>query len=85
MSIEIGLDSDPLAVLSSQVKFIAEQENSGIEAKYMKVRCGCLKIIKWSYAYRCLYCVIFYCRECAEDHFGQTVQDYRNKPPAETE
>lgn len=24
-------------------------------------------------AYRCLYCGVFYCKECAEEHFGMRV------------
>ena len=79
MCIEIGQYSKSLDILASQVRFIAEQEGDEIPAKHLKVRCPCLKLVKWSYAYRCLYCGVFFCKECAEEHFGKTVDEYRRE------
>lgn len=79
MCLEIGEISDPIKIMESQVRFIKDQEDMDLKAKFLQVRCVCLKLVKMKYAYRCLYCGIFYCRECAEQHFGKTVAEYRSE------
>lgn len=41
--------------------------------------CGCARAI--NRAVRCLYCDIWYCERCAEEHFGETRADYRKRNP----
>lgn len=77
MCLEIGELTDPMAILDSQIRFIRDQDTH--PASSLKVRCVCLKLVSIRYAYRCLYCGIFYCRECAEQHFGKTVAEYRSE------
>jgi len=77
MCMEIGELTGQTAILESQVRFIKTQENDEIPARHLKIRCVCMKLINMKYAYRCLYCEIFYCRECAEQHFGKTVDESR--------
>jgi hypothetical protein len=36
----------------------------------VKVTCTCGKNISLRYAYKCLYCGIFFCKSCAKNHFG---------------
>lgn len=38
---------------------------------------GCLRKLKIMWLYRCLYCSLYFCKECAEHHFGASVP----KPP----
>jgi len=56
-----------------QLSMIKEQSKLGKAADKTTVRCGCHKKVKLIYAYRCLYCSIWYCKECAEEHFGMKV------------
>ncbi len=37
---------------------------------------GCEREFALSVMYRCLYCGIWYCEPCAEQHFGQTIAAY---------
>ena len=61
-----------------QVKLIKQQVADEIPLQHAKIRCGCLKLVPWQYMYRCLYCGIWYCKECAEEHFGaKTMEDTR--------
>lgn len=53
--------------------------DTNVPAKVLSVRCGCLKKLKLKYAYRCFYCSVFFCKECAELHFGQTVKHYKRE------
>jgi hypothetical protein len=32
-------------------------------------------------AYKCLYCGQWYCMQCAEEHFGKTITQYREEHP----
>ena len=40
------------------------------------VTCGCGQARALTMAFRCLYCGEWFCRNCAEIHFGQTVQEW---------
>ncbi|MCK5606414.1 hypothetical protein KAR91_31220 [Candidatus Pacearchaeota archaeon] len=53
-----------------QLRLIIDQEKNKTPSQFLKIRCGCNKLIQWKYMYRCLYCGIWFCRECAEKHFG---------------
>ncbi len=77
MCLDIAERNDKLSIMASQVKFIKQQEKDEIPAKHTKIRCSCLTLVRWVDAYRCLYCGIFYCRACAEQHFGKTIEEYR--------
>ncbi|MDH5612233.1 MAG: hypothetical protein OEY66_07245 [Gammaproteobacteria bacterium] len=59
--------------MHEQIKFIKLQEKDNIPLVHTKIRCGCLKLVNYLYMYRCLYCGVFYCKECAEEHFGYKV------------
>ena len=42
-----------------------------------KITCaGCQIQAPIRFLFRCLYCGIWYCKTCAEDHFGETRADY---------
>jgi hypothetical protein len=58
-----------------QIKFIRTQEKDDVPVSRIKLRCGCHKLAKWQYMYRCLYCGVWYCKECAEEHFGAKVPE----------
>lgn len=64
-----------------QLKFIKVQEKDGIPVARTTIRCGCHKLVKYIYMYRCLYCGVWYCKECAEKHFGAKVAQPMPGPP----
>jgi hypothetical protein len=49
----------------------------------IKIHCPCGKRDVWSSMFRCLYCGIFFCKECAQIHFGYRVE--ATKPPSNKE
>lgn len=59
-----------LKFLSFQLSMIKEQAGWGMTADKTTVKCGCHKKVKLIHAYRCLYCQVWYCKTCAEEHFG---------------
>ncbi len=62
-----------LVFMGWQLKMIKEQVGWGMAADKVTVKCGCHKKVKVLYAHRCLYCGIYYCRNCAQEHFGNKV------------
>lgn len=81
MCVHIGKAETSSEIVEHQARFIKEQEDNGTPANVLSVRCPCLKLVRVKHAYRCLYCNIFFCKECAEKHFGQTVEEYRTANP----
>lgn len=43
------------------------------------VTCPCGRKQYVHLSYRCLYCGIWFCVFCAQEHFGQTIDDYYEK------
>jgi hypothetical protein len=60
---------------------LVKQWRDACETNCITCCCGQLRHI--TKAFRCLYCGEWYCQNCAEDHFGQTVQDWVEKKRAE--
>lgn len=84
MCLEIGNAETAQDIIYQQLKFIATQEKEGFSSSAIKIRCGCLKLVPWKYMHRCLYCSVFFCKECAEQHFGKTIEQYRAENPTHT-
>ena len=66
---------ETLAMLDRQIRHIISQQKDEVPAKFTKIRCCCNKLVLWKYAYRCLYCSLWFCRECAQLHFGYRIPD----------
>jgi len=63
---------DPTANMSIPDKRAAyKKQYKQIRGKCPDVTCVCGKTINMHYAYRCLYCGIYFCETCAKAHFGQ--------------
>lgn len=59
-----------------------EKQTAESKDKYRPfVRCGCMRKLWMHEAYKCLYCDEWYCKTCAESHFGKTVEQYRIENP----
>lgn len=58
-------------------KAVLRQQSSEVFHINARITCGCGASVLAGLGYRCLYCSIFMCQACAEEHFGETVQAYR--------
>ncbi len=59
-----------LEIMTNQIRVIKKQESDEIPTKFTRIRCVCNNFVIWRYMYRCLYCGIWFCEACAEEHFG---------------
>lgn len=63
-------------IVKNQIKETIEQTAQGVVFRLGTITCPC----GWSrgimHLYRCLYCKVYFCMSCAEEHFGQTVEEY---------
>ncbi len=79
MCLTVGESENSQQVIYEQLKFIKAQEDDQVPSSNIKIRCGCLRLVSWKYMHRCLYCSVFFCKECAEEHFGKTVAQYKTE------
>lgn len=70
-----------LEVIRDQHSELYAQSEARIEVLLATVTCPCGGKRGITKAVRCLYCDIWYCEMCAEQHFGQTRKEYRDKNP----
>ena len=49
------------------------------QAKGNAVSCECGMTMPLRFAYRCLYCGVFFCQACAEIHFGKSRKQYNKE------
>jgi hypothetical protein len=56
---------------AEQIRLLHSQEKDGVPLMKAKIRCGCHKLLPWWVMIKCLYCGVFYCPTCAEEHFGK--------------
>jgi hypothetical protein len=77
MCIEIAFAGSAAEVVESQKRFIADQTAIGVPSQHLCIRCPCLRKVQWGQMYKCLYCEMWLCRKCAEEHFGKTVEQYK--------
>lgn len=70
---------ETLAFVQKQVANIKSQEAIGVPSQHVKVRCGCNKYSRWLYMFQCLYCRVWFCKECAEEHFGKRAPKWSNQ------
>ena len=60
-----------------QTKETVDQEARGVTVRLATVTCPCDRKRSLMHMYKCLYCSVWFCKECAEEHFGKTVEQYR--------
>lgn len=72
-------------ILASQwrkkLAFVGKQTKQAMVLQNPTCKCHCHKLLHMKNAYKCLYCGQWYCKKCAEEHFGKTVAEYRNENP----
>ena len=72
-------ERDPDGVNLDKRAFVRKQTEQVMDKGRPFVRCGCLRKLQMYQAYKCLYCEEWYCRECAEVHFGKTVEEHQKE------
>lgn len=64
-------DGERLPILQA----IKEQAGELYDRDVPQVTCPCGKEVDLDYAFRCLYCEVFFCKRCAREHFGPQEDD----------
>lgn len=59
--------------MEQQTKLIVKQHSLGVPVRHVKMKCGCGTEKRLIDMFRCLYCGIYYCKWCAEEHFGMRI------------
>lgn len=69
------LDKDSIQWI--QVEESVKQEAAGVTVRLATLTCVCGQARGIMLMYQCLYCRVWFCHQCAEEHFGKTVAEYR--------
>jgi hypothetical protein len=77
----VSVDRDKIT--RDQLKESVAQDEAGITVRLATTTCPCGRIRSNFYMYRCLYCEVMFCNTCAEEHFGQTVAEYKARAAEE--
>jgi hypothetical protein len=61
--------------------FLRRQWSDAVEKRTIKCTCGKKRALEL--AFRCLYCGVWFCADCAGEHFGDSREWWRghNMPP----
>lgn len=68
---------DKATIVYNQEKETVAQDSAGVTVRLGTITCPCGRKRGITMMYRCLYCKIWFCQWCAEDHFGKTVEQYK--------
>ena len=64
-------------IVKNQVRQTVNQDLLSQTVRVATLTCPCGRERALVKMYRCLYCKVWFCEQCAEDHFGKTVEQYR--------
>lgn len=64
-------------IVYTQLKETVDQEKQNITIRMATVTCPCGNKRAVLKMYRCLYCSVIFCTQCAEKHFEKTIKEYR--------
>lgn len=66
-------------IAARQLQETVVQELNGQTVRMALITCPCERRLALVSAYKCLYCNVWLCSCCAEEHFGKTVAKYRSE------
>lgn len=72
-----------LTLVRDQETEIYQQSNAGITVRMATITCQCGAKRAVVRSFKCLYCHVWFCQKCAEEHFGKTVEQNRKENPVE--
>jgi len=66
-------------IVAAQKAELVKQTEDGVTVLLATLTCpcGCERAI--TLMYQCLYCGVWFCEWCAEQHFGKTRKEYHEK------
>ncbi|WP_342205103.1 hypothetical protein [Shewanella xiamenensis] len=67
--------------VDNQIQETVEQDIQGVTVRFGMITCSCGAKKPLVQMYKCLYCSEWFCFSCAENHFGKTVDQYRQENP----
>jgi len=70
--------------LSYQIRETVNQSLDKVPVRLATITCRCGWTRGIMLMYQCLYCREWFCQDCAENHFGKTVAQYREENPQES-
>ncbi len=65
-----------LAIVYKQGHETVVQEAAGVTVRMATITCPCGWARTITKMYKCLYCGVWFCKLCAEEHFGKTRKEY---------
>jgi hypothetical protein len=68
-------------IVQSQLRETVKQDAAGVSVRIATITCPCGRKRAMVKMYQCLYCKVWFCDPCAENHFGKTVEQYRIENP----
>jgi hypothetical protein len=66
-------------IVENQMQEIVSQLENAVTVADAVIKCPCNWHYRITNMYHCLYCKVYFCTSCAENHFGQTVDEYLRK------
>lgn len=64
---------------SKEKQKILKAQHMDLCAGTMTTMCpDCRQLRHFTLLFKCLYCGVYFCRNCAEKHFGKTIDEYYN-------
>ncbi|MCP4700498.1 MAG: hypothetical protein GY862_27150 [Gammaproteobacteria bacterium] len=66
-------------IVQGQIKETVQQDLSGVTVRMAELTCPCDKKAPIVRMFQCLYCNVWFCKTCAEQHFGKTVAQYKQE------
>ena len=66
----------PTTKLHPKTKAFADKQWQQAKGEQPNVTCECGLTSPLRFLYKCLYCKMYLCQQCAEIHFGKTVEEY---------
>lgn len=70
---------DATEIVQIQTDEIVNQSAAGVLFMLVTVTCPCGWVRGFTLVYKCLYCNVWFCTTCAEEHFGKTISEYRTE------
>ncbi len=66
--------------IPKETKDFAKQQWEQAKGTQPIVQCECGLKAPIRFLYKCLYCKMFLCENCAEIHFNKTIEEFLNDP-----
>lgn len=76
---------DAAQIVYAQIKETVKQDAEGVTVRMGTITCPCGWERAIMHMFQCLYCKVWFCHNCAEQHFGKTVKQFKTEKSAQKE